>query len=145
MATPKLTASVTHLVVMVAVSAEDTMYWEYMAETYSVDPSRMDFTDVVCQRLGVKASSVTTDAMRFSSVRNRYASSLDQDTTVAWRSVESLTDTRRLTQPDLGGQRAAEARLVQELTGGVADLEGLPARSVPCIGLVNLTYTKGDR
>ena len=151
MTTPVLTAHITHLVVVVAVPTDDNHnrtpgVREYIVETYVVDPTRLDFTDVVRERIQVHPTAAATESMMFSAARNRVTPAVTENNqTIAWRSVESLTDTRRLTQPDLGGQRAAEARLVHELTGGVADLEGLPARSVPCIGLVNLTYTKAYR
>lgn len=157
MATQKLTASITHLAVMAqAPTLQASKYRAHTVDLYTVDPETLDLTDVVRDQFMVHPTSEATDSMVFANARNRYTHALaEQDpqlhavvpasSTVAWRSVDTLTDTRRLTQPDLGGQRAAEARLVHELTGGVADLEGLPARSVPCIGLVNLTYTKAYR
>lgn len=152
MATPILTAHITHLAVMGQADHPHAGCDTFAVDLYTVDPVALDLTDVVRDLVTVDPPGIVASLpMLFSSARNRYSAALSQsddlpaDTTVNWRAVGTLCKDNRVTIPDLGGQRAAEARLVQELTGGIADLDGLPDKSIPCIGLVNLTYTRADR
>lgn len=142
MSAPHLEATCTHLVTLVM----EGNAWT--ATIYTVD-ERADLVDVHTAKGEVSPLGASTPAMRYKMARahteDRLADHLYQvDVTVHWSALEPLA--RNLT--DGPGQRAAVSRLVDLLTGGLESMrgEGLPSdRSIPAVGLVNLTYWNGSR
>ena len=143
MSTPYVEAACTHLVTLLVdpeyIPGQETIPGlgendhPYHVQVYTVDPDTM-----------------ATTAMLYNLARRQVRHLLDdmfnsqEPVAVSWHAVDPLTNN----VSDRPGQRAAVARMVDTLTGGIQDLAGesLPRdRSIPSVGLVNLTYYNGSR
>lgn len=160
MSTPYVEAACTHLVTLLVdpeyIPGQETIPGlgendhPYHVQVYTVDPDTADLVDVVELVGRVTPRSMATTAMLYNLARRQVRHLLDdmfnsqEPVAVSWHAVDPLTNN----VSDRPGQRAAVARMVDTLTGGIQDLAGesLPRdRSIPSVGLVNLTYYNGSR